>query len=128
MYAGNLIAVLVSAVTLAVIYLTVNGHVKAKLAPSALQRQTSRWGFYILIVLITAVTTGIEFSAKEDNRLTMRMGENYHITLPLKFAYNAVGPRLLRAGVLSFVGTLAPLSSSTPERSGGFQASPANNS
>lgn len=106
-HAGNVVAVLVSVVILAVVYLVINGHVKAKLAPSALQRQTARWGFYVSIALITAGTTGVEFSAKDDNRLTIPTGENKHITLPLKFEYGAVEPRLLGSGILCFLSTLA---------------------
>jgi hypothetical protein len=105
-YAGNLVAVLVSAVILAVVYLVIYGHVKAKLAPSALQRQASRWGFCISIALITAGTTGVEFSAKDDNRLTIPTGENSHVTLPLKFEYGAVNQWLLGAGVMCFLSTL----------------------
>ncbi|MFO0851843.1 MAG: hypothetical protein U0871_25250 [Gemmataceae bacterium] len=105
-WAGNVLAVLVSCVVLAVIYLVMNGHVKAKLAPSALQRQTSRWGFYLSIAMITAGTTGVEFSAKDGNRLTIPTGENSRITLPLKFEYGAVEPWLVGAGVVCFLGTL----------------------
>lgn len=106
-WAGNVVAFLVSGVVLVIVYLVINGRVKAMLAPSALQRQASRWGFYISIALITAGTTGIEFSAKDGNRLTIPTGENSQITLPLKFEYGAVEPWLIGAGVLCFLSTLA---------------------
>lgn len=104
--AGVEIAFLASGVVVVLFYLTARTHTQAKLAPSALQRQVTWGGFSLAVVLFTAGTTGVEFSLKDDNRLTVPIWRGESITLPVKVEYGTVNPWLLGLGAFCFVATL----------------------
>ena len=104
--AGQTVAILVSLVVLAVIWLVLRGEVHAKLAPSALQRQVTRWGICMSVGLVTAGTTGVEVSFKDEHRLTVPIWQNKTVVLPIKLEYGATNPWLIGAGLLCFVFTL----------------------
>lgn len=105
-FAGPTIACVVAAVVLIAMCLVLRGEVQARLAPSSVQRQVTRWGIYMTIVLFTAGTTGFEFSLKDDNRLTIPLGENRSITLPVKVEWGATNPWLIVSGIPCFICTL----------------------
>jgi hypothetical protein len=104
--AGPTIVGIVAAVVLIAMWLVLRGEVQVRLAPSSVQRQVTRWGIYISIILFTAGTTGFEFSLEDDNRLTMPLGENRSITLPVKLEWGATNACLICSGTLCFICTL----------------------
>jgi hypothetical protein len=104
--AGQTIAILVSIVVVVVIGLFLRGQVQARLAPSAVQRQATRWGIYMAVALVTAGTTGMEVSFKDEHRLTIPLWNSRPLVLPVKVEYGATNPWLIGSGVFCFVVTL----------------------
>ncbi len=104
--AGQAIAILMSVVILVVVWMFLKSEVQAKLAPSAVQRHTTRLGLCLAIVLVAAGTTGIEVSFKDENKLTIPIWHNKHVVLPIKIEYGTTNLWLVGAGVFCFVSTL----------------------
>jgi hypothetical protein len=106
-FAGPTIVCIVAVFVLIAMWLVLRGEVQVRLAPSSVQRSVTRWGIYISIILFTAGTTGVEVSLKDDNRLTIPLGENRSITLPVKVEWGVTSPWLIGSGTLCFICTLA---------------------
>ncbi len=102
-FAGQVMGWICGAVAVFVIWLVIRGDTQTKLAPSAACRQVTRWGMMSSVLLLTAGTTGFQFSLTEENRLSIPLTNGHKINLPIKFEYGSANYWLVGLGVFLFV-------------------------
>jgi hypothetical protein len=86
-----------------VVWLVIRGDTQVKLAPSAASRQFTRWGMMSTVLLLTAGTTGLQFSLSEGNHTTIPLFNSHKLVLPIKIEYGGMNIWLIGSGLLLFV-------------------------